>query len=117
MNMLECDSEENKEDEASQKLAERIFRSLTSKHSLEDVMKVVKENKDRTVYIVVSRDEPETVSLVADVAGKYSNGEILAIPVPKKFAILEPDRNYFEQTLRANIFLAVMGVDERELHR
>ena len=117
MNMLECDSEENKEDEASQKLAEIIFRSLTSKHSLEDVMKVVKENKDRTVYIVVSRDEPETVSLVADVAGKYSNGEILAIPIPKKFAILEPDRNYFEQTLRANIFLAVMGVDERELHR
>jgi len=80
-------------------------------------MKIVKENKDRTIYIVVSRGEPETVSLVADEAGRYSSGEVLSIPVPKKFAILEPDKNYFEQTLRANIFLAVMGVDERELHR
>lgn len=114
MNVLECDL---KEDEVNQTLAERIFRLLISKHSLEDVMKVVEENKDRTVYIVVSRKEPETVNLVADTAGKYSSGEILTIPVPKKFAILEPDRNYFEQTLRANIFLAVMGVDERELHR
>jgi len=111
--MLECDSE----DELKQMLAERIFRSLMSKHSIEDVMKVVEENKDKTVYVVVPRSEPETVSLVTDVAGRYSSGELLIIPVPKKFVVLEPDKNYFKQTLKANIFLAITGVDEKELHK
>ncbi len=115
MNSLECDTKV--EDESKQNLAERIFEVLTSKHSVEDVMKTVEDNKDKTVYIVVSRDNPDAVELVVDDSGRYSSGRVLSIPVPKKFAVLEPDRNYFEQTLRANIFLAVTGAEEKDLHR
>ena len=118
MNSLECDSKAGTGDEEKNlSIAERIFRSLTSKYDVESIMRFVEENRDKNVYIVVSRDFPDDVRLVADSNGRYSCGKVLAIPVPKKFVLLEPDRNYFEQTLRANILLALSKADEKDLHR
>ncbi len=115
MNSLECDSKVEGTDE--QYLAERIFRLLLSRYDVESIMKFVEDNRDKNVYVIVSREFPEDVRLVADNNGRYACGSVLAIPVPKKFVLLEPDKNYFEQTLRANIFLALSGADENDLHR
>ncbi len=117
MNSLECDSKVGDADDQNLGLAEKIFRLLVDKYDIERLMKIVEENRDKNVYVVVSRDFPEDVRVVADSNGKYACGSVLAIPVPKKFVLLEPDRNYFEQTLKANIFLALSGADEKDLHR
>jgi hypothetical protein len=100
------------------KLADRIYGGLISKYRIEDIMNMVKENKDCTVYISLNRGDPRDVNIVIDREGRYRYccGETLMIPIPKKFAVLEPDRKYFEMTLKANIFLAVMKADEKELH-
>jgi len=101
------------------KLAELIYGVLLSKYSIEDIMAMVKKYKDKTLFVVASRGSPRKVSLIVDNEGRYcySSNSLLFIPVPKKFAVLEPDKHYFEQTLRANILLAVLGADERDLHR
>ncbi len=106
------------EDPHQHELVNRIFGGLVSKYKIEDLMKLVKENRDCTVYIALTRDNPMDVDIVIDREGKYSYccGDVLMIPIPKKFAVLEPDKKYFEMTLKANIFLAVMRADERELH-
>ncbi len=110
--VLECDI---KVEDDKLELAEEIFKILTSKHSVEELMKLIEGYKDKRLFVVVPRDNPNAVNIVVD--GSYSCGKILAIPIPKKFAVLEPDKNYFEQTLKANILLAVMGAEEKELHR
>ncbi|AEA47729.1 hypothetical protein [Archaeoglobus veneficus] len=101
------------------RLAELIYQMLVSKYSLEEIMALVAKHRNKMMFIVTSRSNPGKVSLVIDMEGKYrySSGGLLFIPVPKKFAVLEPDKHYFEQTLKANILLAVLGVDEKELHR
>ncbi len=102
----------------STKLVDIIYGSLISKYSIKDLMDMVRKNKEFNIFIVVERIYPSDVEVVVDREGiyRYNSGEILMIPVPKRFAVLEPDENYFVMTLKANIFLALCGADERELH-
>ncbi|HIP62836.1 MAG TPA: hypothetical protein EYH04_01765 [Archaeoglobus profundus] len=100
------------------KLVDEIFDGLISKYSIEDIMNIVRENKDYTVYISLNRSNPWEIDIVIDKEGRFSYrcDEDMMIPIPKKFAVLEPDKKYFEMTLKANIFLAVIKADKRELH-
>lgn len=101
------------------KLADNICSKLLSKHCVEDLMEIVSKNRNRDVFILASRSKPDKVSVIVDVDEKYcySSGDPLFIPMPKKFAVLEPDKEYFERTLKANILLSVLKADEKELHR
>jgi hypothetical protein len=102
----------------SLRLANVIYGRLLSKCRVKDLMKIVRDNPSANVYIIASRSDPLRVEIKIDKNGhyRYENGERLVIPVPKRFAVLEPDENYFRQTLKANIFLAVNGAEEKELH-
>jgi len=101
------------------KLSEEICVSLFEKYHIEDLMDAVSKNRDKQVFVLASRDKPEKVSIIIDHGNKYmySSGDPLFIPLPKKFAVLEPDKCYFEMTLRANVLLSVLEADEKELHR
>lgn len=101
------------------RLAETLFSSLFTNYGIRELMSIVSRNKDKDVFLVASRDEPEKASVVVDKDRKYSYSfnDPLCIPIPKKFAILEPDKNYFEMTLKGNILLSLLEVDEKELHR
>jgi|Deesub1362B_J571_1020462.scaffolds.fasta_scaffold04256_2 hypothetical protein len=101
------------------KLADNICTSLLEKHCIEEIMEIVSRNRNISVFIFASRSKPDKVSVITDLDGKYSysHGDPLFIPLPKKFAVLEPDKKYFERTLRANILLTVLEADEKELHR
>jgi hypothetical protein len=101
------------------KIANEIIINLTKKYSIAEIMKLTKENSSKNVYVVVSKEDPEKVNLIVDHTEKfcYCCDDPLFIPVPKKFAVLEPDVAYFERTLKANIFLALMEASESELHR
>ncbi len=101
------------------KLAENICEIIFSKYSVESLMEFVRKNKTKDIFIEVSRKNPKDAKLIVDTEGKlkYSFSEPLMIPIPKKFAILEPDKYYFEMTLRANVFLAVFRANEKELHK
>jgi len=101
------------------KLAEDICCSLFEKYTLDYIISLVKENKDCNIFITSFRDKPNQVEILVDKRGehKYQCNEFLCIPVPKKFVVLEPDSKYFEATLKANIFLAVLKADEKELHQ
>jgi len=100
------------------RLANIIYGRLLSKYRIGDLMRIVKENSEHNVYLIAERSNPIKVEVEVDKKGtyKYQNGEKLVIPIPKRFAVLEPDENYFRQTLKANIFLALNGADEKELH-
>ncbi len=104
--------------DSSSKLADAICSKLLSSYTIEEIMETVAKNRDKPVYVYVKRDKPESARIVVDSNGRhcYRCDDVLLIPVPKKFALLEPDKMYFEMTLRANIFLAVKGAEERELH-
>jgi len=101
------------------KLADNICASLLEKHCIEEIMEIVSRNRNKSVFIFASRSKPDKVSVIADLDDKYSysSGDPLFIPLPKKFAVLEPDKKYFERTLRANVLLTVLEADEKELHR
>ncbi len=101
------------------RLAETIFSSLFTEYGIRDLMGIVARNRDKDVYVLATRDEPEKADIVIDMDKGYSYSfhDPLCIPVPKRFAILEPDKNYFEMTLKGNILLSLMEVDEKELHR
>ncbi len=75
-------------------------------------MKLVK-NSSEDVYLLMHRDDMNFIDIYV---GKNNKdfGEFIAIPVPKRFAVLEPDREYFEITLKANVALALKG--EKEFH-
>ncbi len=110
--------ETNLEVDPSSKLADAICSKLLSTYTIEEIMETVAKNRDKPVYVYVKRNKPESVRLVVDANGKhcYRCDDVLLIPVPKKFVLLEPDKLYFEMTLKANIFLAVKGAKERDLH-
>ena len=110
--------ESDLEIDLSSKLANAICDKLLNSYTIEEIMEMVAKNRDKPIYVYVKRDKPESVKLVIDSNGKhcYRCDDVLLIPVPKKFVLLEPDKMYFEMTLKANIFLAVRGVEERELH-
>ncbi|RLI72474.1 hypothetical protein DRO97_08885 [Archaeoglobales archaeon] len=101
------------------KIAENICYALLNKYPIDYIIDLIKENKDCRIYITSSRDKPNEVDILVDKVGryKYQCNEFLCIPIPKKFAVLEPDKRYFEATLKANIFLAVLKADEKELHQ
>jgi hypothetical protein len=100
-------------------LAEKIITGLLDSYPIEELMKMVKENSTDSVYIITSKRNPEKVRVIVDSSGKfkYCCQDPLFIPLPKKFAVLEPDKNYFERTLRANVFLTLMEASEIDLHR
>ncbi|RLI78211.1 hypothetical protein DRP07_11300 [Archaeoglobales archaeon] len=101
------------------KIANEIILNLTRKYSIGEIMKLIKDNSSKNVYVVVSKGNPEKVNLIVDHMEKfcYCCDDPLFIPVPRKFAVLEPDAAYFERTLKANIYLALMKASENELHR
>ncbi len=101
------------------RLAETRLSSLFSYYDIRNFMGFVARNRDKDVFVLANRDEPEKASIVVDTDNQYSYSprDPLCIPVPKKFAVLEPDKNYFEMTLRGNILLSLLEVDEKELHR
>ena len=101
------------------KIANQIILNLTKKYPISEIMKLIKDNSSKNIYIVVSKEHPEKVNLIVDHVDKFSYccEDPLFIPVPKKFAVLEPDANYFERTLKANVYLALMEAAETELHR
>ena len=100
------------------KLVETIIENLMKVYSIEEIMQMVKKNSDKGVYLCVKRSKPESPKIFVDSNGNhcYRCDETLLVPIPKKFVILEPDRMYFEMTLRANIMLALNGAEEKELH-
>ncbi len=102
----------------NERLANVIYGRLLSKCKVKDLMKMIRENPNANFYIIASRRDPLRVEIKVDKNSnyRYENGERLVIPIPKRFAVLEPDENYFRQTLKANISLAVSGAKERELH-
>jgi hypothetical protein len=101
------------------RIAEKIYLSLLSKYTLEELMAIVKKNRNYSLFILATRRNPRKVNVIIDIKQnyRYSSEDPMFIPIPKKFAILEPDKNYFEITLRTNILLAVLRADEKELHR
>lgn len=103
----------------SMRLAENYHSSIITRYGLKGLMSKVAKNRDKSVFVVANRNDPETAGILIDSDNQhsYSLNETLYIPVPKKFAVLEPDKNYFEMTLKANIFLALLEADEEELHR
>ncbi len=104
--------------DSTSKLADTICSNLLNSYTIEEIMDTVARNRDKAIYVYVKRSKPDSVRIVVDSNGKhcYRCDDVLLIPVPKKFVLLEPDKVYFEMTLRANIFLAVKGAAERELH-
>ncbi|MET1124300.1 MAG: hypothetical protein ABWW66_03415 [Archaeoglobaceae archaeon] len=80
-------------------------------------MDLVARNRNKNVYIYVKRGNPESARVVVDENGRYRCDDVLCIPVPKRFALLEPDAEYFELTLKANVCLALRGVREKDLHQ
>lgn len=104
---LECDNI---------RLANIIYGRILAKCRIRDLMKMIREKPDKEFYIVVERKNPLKVDIIVEDEKMYECGERLVIPIPKRFAILEPDENYFRQTLKANIFLALRGAEEKELH-
>jgi len=109
---------ENLETESTPQLVERIMASLMKKYSIEEIMRTVSRNRDKTVYVCVRRENPDSAKILVDhsCCHRYRCDSTLYIPIPKKFAVLEPDKLYFEMTLRANITLALTGARESELH-
>jgi hypothetical protein len=101
------------------KKATEIILNLTKKYSIPEIMKLTRENSSKNIFIVVSKGNPERVNLIIDHTEKlsYCSEDPLFIPIPKKFAVLEPDVTYFERTLKANVYLALMKASENELHR
>ncbi len=104
----------------NKRLANVIYGRLLSKCRIRDLMKTIRENPDRDFYIVVKKSDPlnvEIVGIKSNSSGiRCEMGDTIVIPIPKRFAILEPDENYFRQTLKANIFLVLNGASEKELH-
>ena len=116
---LEVMDEDSSEVHVDNHVAERICKSLFKKYNAQKLMELVKQNNGSNIYILVNKRRPSKLRVVVDKQGKYRycSGEKLCIPIPKKFAVLEPDVNYFEMTVKANVFLAVLGVKEKDLHR
>ncbi|WP_202320329.1 hypothetical protein [Archaeoglobus neptunius] len=104
--------------DTNSKLAESIIENLMKTYTIEEIMDLVRKNKDKKVYVCVNRKKPEGAKIFVDSNGShcYRCDDTLLIPVPKKFVILEPDKMYFEMTLRANVLLALNKAKEKELH-
>lgn len=102
------------EEEVSSNLesdVEKICCQLFQKYSLEKLMELAKSSEN--IYILLNREHYEFLDIYRSNNG-VDSFEFIAIPVPKRFAVLEPDKNYFEITLKANIALALRG--ERDFH-
>ncbi len=106
------------ESDINSKLADIILENLMKVYTIEEIMQTVRKNRDKSIYLCVKRSKPEMPKIFVDSNGnhRYRCDETLLIPIPKKFVILEPDKLYFEMTLRANIMLALNGAEEKELH-
>lgn len=99
------------EDDSSSE-AEKICCRILEKINIDDLMKIVKESPEN-VYILLHKEEKDFCDIFVGNNNK-DFGDFIAIPVPKRFAILEPDKSYFEITLKANIALALKG--EKDFH-
>lgn len=98
------------EDESS-RLAEEICNEIFEKIDKKRLMRLVKENKE--VYLLLHKETREFYNVYIGENNK-DFGEFLAIPVPKRFVLLEPDEEYFEVALKANIAIGIKG--EKDFH-
>ncbi len=116
--LLRYQMETELEVDSNSKIADDIMRSLLSSYTIDEIMDLVMKNRDKPVYVCVKRGKPDSAKIFVDSNGKhcYRCDETLLVPIPKKFVILEPDKMYFEMTLRANLLLALKGAEEKELH-
>ncbi len=99
-------------DEESSQHVDEVCCCIFERFPVDYLMKLVK-NSSEDVYLLMHRDDMNFIDIYV---GKNNKdfGEFIAIPVPKRFAVLEPDREYFEITLKANVALALKG--EKEFH-
>ncbi len=116
--LLRHQMETELEVESNSKIADDIMRNLLNSYTIDEIMDLVMKNRDKSIYVCVKRGKPDSAKIFVDSNGKhcYRCDDTLLVPIPKKFVILEPDRMYFEMTLRANLLLALRGAEERELH-
>ncbi len=91
---------------------DEIYYNIVEKVPIRELMRIVREYRDRDIYIVIDRKTRKFFDLTFSV---YEGEDLMFVPVPKRFAVLEPDEHYFEVTLKANIVLALKG--ERDYHR
>ncbi len=116
--LLRHQMETELEVESNSKIADDIMRNLLNSYTIDEIMDLVMKNRDKSIYVCVKRGKPDSAKIFVDSNGKhcYRCDDTLLVPIPKKFVILEPDRMYFEMTLRANLLLALRGAEEKELH-
>lgn len=109
---------EFEEHELTHILADEILSLILKKYSIEELMKIVASNGRKNVYLYFKRQNPRSVKLLVDNGNRhrYRCDDVICVPVPKRFALLEPDPAYFEVTLKANLILAFRGADERDLY-
>ncbi len=91
---------------------DEIYVEIVNKIPLQELMKIVRKYKDRNLFLRINRKKRklESITFYED-----NDEECIFVPIPKRFAVLEPDEHYFEVTLKANIVLALKG--ERDYHR
>ncbi len=99
------------DDESSQHVDE-VCCCIFERFPIEYLMELVRNNSD-DVYLLMHREDRNFIDIYI---GKNNKdfGEFIAILVPKRFAVFEPDKNYFELTLKANVAMALRGV--RDFH-
>lgn len=99
-------------DEDSSQEVEEVCCCIFERFPIDYLMDLVKKSSE-DVYLLMHRDDRNFIDIYI---GKNNKdfGEFIAIPIPKRFAVLEPDREYFEITLKANVALALKG--EKEFH-
>ncbi len=99
-------------DEDSSQHVEEVCCGIFERFPVEYLMELARSCSE-DVYLLMHRDDRNFIDIYIGRNNK-DFGEFIAIPVPKRFAVLEPDREYFEITLKANVALALKG--EKEFH-
>ncbi|ADC66363.1 conserved hypothetical protein [Ferroglobus placidus DSM 10642] len=91
---------------------DEIYVEITSKIPLKELMQIVRKYRDRDLFLRINRKKKMLESITFY---EGNDEECIFVPIPKRFAVLEPDEHYFEVTLKANIVLALKG--EKDYHR
>ncbi len=91
---------------------DEIYVEIVSKIPLRELMDIVRNYKERELFLRINRKKKKLESITFSAGNEE---DCIYVPIPKRFAVLEPDEHYFEVTLKANIVLALRG--ERDYHR
>ncbi len=95
--------------------SDKIFKSITEYITVKELIELVRECKDKSIYILLNKEDREFRNIHVDSKEINDFENMIVIPVPKRFAVLEEDEEYFERTLKANIELALRG--EKEFYK